>query len=194
MERTISRGGSYSVGRFRLRRLASWLEKRPLYRDMLILLHCLEALIPLLMSTSAFGAHYLILERLRKLLGRILDDPDHPGSKSVESKAELGAFINLVSSAEKKHSQHWDQPLFTPVRKELNDDRIPSYTSQGQEPDTDDLDDRLPRAERLVRLFLLKDDGIIALEGTLKRLRKGLNNGLEAPNGGGREERGVREL
>ncbi len=158
-----------------------------------------ESVVPLLISTSAFGLHYPILDRLTRRLRDLIE------TCSSEHCRVLQGFSHALERVAEKRSEPFMEPLFLfedegphPDHRHVSSGDFQRNTTlqtsivdrawAGPEP-------KLPPPDALVEPLKLDVEGRKALEGTMRRLRKGSMNAEQDGCGlGGREERGVREL
>ena len=146
----------------------------------------LDALVPLLVSTSAHGLHIPLLIRMADLLSRIRSTLSNEHLHAVEP---LECLINGFVS---RRRSSFERPLFPdrhptpPPPSSLKTVRV---ARPGDYEDARTLEGPMDM-ERLGALLGLDSDGTKALEGTVRRLEKGLR-GSEAQS---EEPRGVREL
>lgn len=161
-----------------------------------------DAIVPLLFATTAFGLHYPILDRLTAAVRLYLKNGQ--SAHEIKAASEAQRFYSLLERVKYKLSKPFLRPLF-PVDQELrqtNESQAWVYHGEelAEERVTDEKGDRSYTQydldiESLAVVFRLAGDEVVVLENTLRRLKEVFKVGSsEVINGGDRAELGPRDL
>lgn len=119
-----------------------------------------DAVKPLIMSMSAFGIHYPIACRLSKALKAVQEERG-------ERLTATSYFQQLVDRAVEWRKQTFQRPIFS--------DEEGVTKSQGVKLDDDELAGQVLDTHAVALELYLDSEGEKALEGSWKRLSKGLD-------------------
>ena len=161
-----------------------------------------DAIVPLLFSTSAFGLHYPILNRLTEAI-RVFLKNSQP-SHEMKAASEAQRFYSLLERVIHDRSKPFLHPLFPVDQEGRHSNDSEACQSDGEASAEKQLTfhdgdgsstSRGFDLESLVMVFHLAGDQVVALENTLRRLQEVFRVGSsQSIFSGDRAERGPRDL